>query len=238
MLLPGQRMAADVVSRTYFWVRIATLALALAACTAIALTGEKRTSFNDFYSAAQTGVIDKATIVGDMHKGSNGASVAEVHYRDGWVNKYAEVIVASSSDEAHTVGLGSEDLDRTTPIIGTTLTNKLRQDAPHLHITTAFDRGGHTTIGSWQGPTWIAYLWLPAGLGWLGLLVNGPEPHRATRWAWFWTTCGSFGAVGMLLYLLVGVPWRNIPTPAPKRLTGGWAFVLFVMLHLSISFGT
>ena len=48
-----------------------------------------------------------------------------------------------------------------------------------------------TTISPWRGvawqtPAWLGVYLLVGGTAWLILLVNGPRPWRATRWARFW----------------------------------------------------
>lgn len=81
------------------------------------------------------------------------------------------------------------------------------------------------------------FTWSPHGTGAfvaLVLLVGGTAPRLATRWAWFWLWyCVPFTA---LLYLLLEpVPlWRRGAPPARRRLTGGWAFLLAILLENSL----
>lgn len=56
----------------------------------------------------------------------------------------------------------------------------------------------------------------------LSLLVLGPEPLFATRWAWFWT---SAVPGGVFAFLLLSQPLRRV-RPPQQRLTGGHAFLL------------
>ena len=63
-----------------------------------------------------------------------------------------------------------------------------------------------------------------AGLLTCALLVGGPEPWRATRWAWSWLLPVPFGVLA--LCLLSG-PTPGLPGPrTERRLTGGWAFLI------------
>jgi len=69
--------------------------------------------------------------------------------------------------------------------------------------------------------------------GWcaaLALLLGGAEPLRATRWAWFWLLTVPY--VGVPAFLLLSGPTPGLPGPRPgrHRLTGGWAFLLSVLL--------
>ena len=77
---------------------------------------------------------------------------------------------------------------------------------------------------------WV-YLGLLTMVATLGLLIAGPEPWRATRWAWFWVF-GIATPLGVVAYLILGGPTRlsTRPPAGAKRLTGGWAFILSVVL--------
>jgi hypothetical protein len=60
----------------------------------------------------------------------------------------------------------------------------------------------------------------------LVLLVAGPEPRLATRWAWFWLTVNAW-PVWLAYALLEPTPaWSRRTVIGPvRRLTGGWAFL-------------
>ncbi|MFH5821368.1 hypothetical protein [Georgenia sp. AZ-5] len=60
----------------------------------------------------------------------------------------------------------------------------------------------------------------------LGLLIGGPQPRLATKWAWFWLAVST--PLWTVFLLLEPVPvWSRSPAPVrERRLTGGWAFVL------------
>ena len=67
--------------------------------------------------------------------------------------------------------------------------------------------------------------------GALVLLVAGPEPRLATRWAWFWMTGGAW-PVWLAYLLLEPTPaWSRRTVVGPvRRLTGGWAFLAQMLL--------
>ncbi|HMO10058.1 MAG TPA: hypothetical protein PKB06_00790 [Actinotalea sp.] len=81
------------------------------------------------------------------------------------------------------------------------------------------------------GWSWAAV----AGLATLVLLIAGPQPRLATKWAWFWLMGIQPLAVAFLL--LEPVPaWQPGGTHArAARLTGGWAFLLALGLGLAMS---
>lgn len=89
------------------------------------------------------------------------------------------------------------------------------------------------TFGGWFGPLTLLTI-----AGSLIVLVTGPRPWFATRWAWFWLVW----AVPILWLaflaleprpLRLSARWAAAGRPIPRleeggknRLTGGWAFVL------------
>ncbi len=94
--------------------------------------------------------------------------------------------------------------------------------------------GGGTGVpsGNFLG---IGVLAVVATLAALVLLVAGPQPRLATRWAWFWLS-GLYPLI-LLFVLLEPVPlWRSASSTAPaRRLTAGWAFlVVLVLVALSL----
>lgn len=68
-----------------------------------------------------------------------------------------------------------------------------------------------------------------AGVAALLWLIAGPQPRLATKWAWFWLASGT-PLLWLVFVLLEPVPlWRRDPAAArPRRLTGGWAFLLSI----------
>jgi len=68
-----------------------------------------------------------------------------------------------------------------------------------------------------------------AGLAALLLLIGGPQPRLATKWAWFWLAWHT-PLLWLAFVVLEPVPvWLNRPLrQRPRRLTGGWAFLLSI----------
>ncbi|TDE92650.1 hypothetical protein EXU48_14025 [Occultella glacieicola] len=62
------------------------------------------------------------------------------------------------------------------------------------------------------------------------LLVAGPQPRLATKWAWFWLGCA--GPLWLVFLVLEPVPWwrRESAMQRDRRLTGGWAFLASIFL--------
>lgn len=92
-------------------------------------------------------------------------------------------------------------------------------------------------VAGWLRDTWhvsahavpgfsLAWSWAGiAGIATLVLLVAGPQPRLATKWAWFWLM--GIGPLPLAFLLLEPVPvWLRDALPARQRLTGGWAFLI------------
>lgn len=77
-------------------------------------------------------------------------------------------------------------------------------------------------------------IWNAIGLVWIAalfVLIAGRQPRLATKWAWFWL--GWAVPVAFLVFLVLEpVPaWRRTAaSPRARRLTGGWAFLLALVL--------
>ncbi|OLT23438.1 hypothetical protein BJF81_11055 [Ornithinimicrobium sp. CNJ-824] len=71
---------------------------------------------------------------------------------------------------------------------------------------------------------------LPAVVGvlWLLVLAAGPEPRHATRFAWFWLALSPLVLLAVPAYLVLGARGAQ---EGRRRLTGGWAFLLTLVLN-------
>jgi hypothetical protein len=96
-----------------------------------------------------------------------------------------------------------------------------------LMVTTGTRSGDQAvTFMGWGVPWEVAILGMVSWMAALLLVVGGPEPWRATRWAWGWAWLLT-GPLGSVAYLLLGGPTGFLrPQPGHRRLTGGWAFLL------------
>lgn len=78
-------------------------------------------------------------------------------------------------------------------------------------------------------PAWLGATVLAVVLAVLLTVGHGPQPWRATRWAWFWL---AFSPLGQLGFLLLSGPTPGVSAPRrPQRgLTGGKGFLLSLLL--------
>ena len=70
------------------------------------------------------------------------------------------------------------------------------------------------------------------------LLLAGPDPQRANRWAWFWLLgIGREAGVGVLLFLLLSGPLPGLRSADPQRRRwDGWrGFIVAVVAGLALS---
>src|SRR5690625_1940582 len=80
-------------------------------------------------------------------------------------------------------------------------------------------------------PTLVVNWPMVVALAALLVMVAGPQPRLATKWAWFWLGC-AVPPLWAAFLLLEPVPaWRRTSLPArPQRYTAGWAFLLALLL--------
>src|SRR5699024_9313543 len=92
------------------------------------------------------------------------------------------------------------------------------------------DTTPYGTLAGWRTSPWLVLLALTLGLVTLGLVVSGPRPRRANRWAWFWMLVLS--PLGLALYLAFGGPAgrREPPPPGIPYMRGGWGFIAALVL--------
>ena len=108
-------------------------------------------------------------------------------------------------------------------------------------VRAAAEATGVTVSEPW-GDRLLRWEWLgaAASLVVLVMLVTGPQPRRATKWAWFWLYLLPAHA-GLLYALAREAPWsatvHRTPEPLPHRemvadirFTGGKAFLIVLLV--------
>jgi len=191
--------------------------------TALA-TGARITSFSALESDVGSGKVDAVRLVGVAPPGHTLQGVVRVRWRAGLVPREAEVFSARSRVAARSAAQQSGDV--VTGDVGAHL-SRLH---PGLTVTRAPWPSSNFTLWGWRLPGWMGLATLVLGLAPLGLVGNGPEPWRATRWAWFWLLASPFGLLG---FLLLSGPTPGLPAPRAnrRRLHGGWAFLVSAVLR-------
>jgi hypothetical protein len=92
------------------------------------------------------------------------------------------------------------------------------------------DLSSFTTFKSWRVPGWVVPLGVLLFIVPLAFIIGGPQPSRATRWAWFWLVWTAW-PLGVAAFLVLSGRLGVLPPRRPgRRLTGGWAFLLSFVL--------
>ena len=191
------------------------------------VVGERQSSLRDREQAVAAGEVHEVHIAGGMSAQGRGFSTVEVHWRRGMRGYTTDVIEARPLSEAPSRGERGDS----TAVIAEDLGTRLKSLQPGVEVVRVAERSSSSTRYGWLVPDWTAWLLLCLSVGTLLLLVHSPEPWRATRWAWFWLMSMA-GPVGVVAYLLLAGPVPLVPAPrsAARRLTGGWAFLLALVL--------
>lgn len=194
----------------------------LATGVALALTGEKRSDLNQLSASISQGSVTRVEIVGAPRDSWRGRTTVTLQWRGRWLDRFAEVQV--------TGGRMSGTFNDTGRITGDPA-KYLRAIAFPQDLDVSYSDPPHRQewLG-WRSPAWVAWLGVATWFGTVLLSGNGPEPWRATRWAWTWLTLWG-GPLGCLAFLLLGGPLgTGRPRTPSRRLTGGWAFLIGAFL--------
>lgn len=197
----------------------------IAVAVAIPLSSTRTSTWADLVDRVESGKVTAVQVSRELPAGRDGEVTVHLRWRDGHWRHVTEVTQVSEDREFELV-----DNDRSTETLTTSPTAELKGFQPDL-VVSELDVPDHE-LARFLGFefTWVltiaAVVLTVAGLV---LLVLGPNPWRATRWAWFWLM--GLPPVAALFVLLSGpVPGLPPPRRPLDRLTGGWAFFISVVL--------
>lgn len=212
------------------WLRVALLAVGVALVASAVAFGARTASLSQLQGQLALGNVDTVTVSGGMPPGATGFATQQVRWRQGWLHYEAEVVQVSRGRHP------SGDLETRT-VVHQDVGAVLRRDDPDLtlvrHAEPDYLSG---RLWGWQTPQWIGLAALTWYLLALGQLIFGPQPWRATRWAWFWLFSTPVGALAFLA-LSGPTPGLRAPRDPARRLTGGWAFLLSLLLTGAVRSG-
>ncbi|MCU1692256.1 MAG: hypothetical protein JWM64_1347 [Frankiales bacterium] len=184
---------------------------------------ESTSSLDELYDDARSGAVDEVRLVGGpeaygLPRGSGDVAL-EAHWSSGHRRHVLHVTVGAGTSRPEVHGA------RTRDDVGAVL----RALDPSLRVRQEqFHGGWSATLLGTRLPGVVVPVLFGAGLATLLLLVNGPEPWRATRWAWFWLL--PFPGAVVALCLLSG-PTPGVPAPrTSRRLRGGWVFLATLLV--------
>lgn len=195
--------------------------------------GERPASWQELQGLVAAGEVEAVRVTGELPIDARGFSVVELSWRHGLLAYRTEVVQYSAPSQRAKAATAT---DRDLPVLGYAPTGRLLTADPELAVTRATERSGGGELLGWRTPAGLGLVALGLLLGWLCVLVAGPAPWRATRWAWFWL---GFPPFGLLAHLLLSGPTPGLPAPRDpeRRLTGGWAFLVYVVVSAVVVAG-
>lgn len=201
----------------------------LAVCTLLLLAvalliGAHSSSLDRLKAALSTGSVRTVWVSGGLPTGATGYSTVEVRWREGLFNRHVRVLQVRGPRASYQ-GAGSD----VSAVITSGVASQLVEANPDVRVIREEAPRPSASILRWEVPAWLGFAALILLLAAVGMLVSGPKPWRATRWAWFWLMVSP---VGTLAYLVLSGPTPLVPAPRnlTHRLTGGWAFLLTLPL--------
>ncbi|MFI7586113.1 hypothetical protein ACIB24_03445 [Spongisporangium articulatum] len=208
--------------------RVVLLVAWIAMAGVFAVVGDDGGDFRGLLDGVQAGRVTQVTVEGPgLAVDEKGSAEQVVHWREGrggWHRLYTRVRATSASAPPdYDVRDGVWRLHARD--VGAFLTDR----QPDLLVTRQDDIDYDTSVlAGWRVPMWLQAVVVVVQLLVLMLIIGGPEPWRATRWAWFWLFLLPPGG---FLFLLLSGPTPLIPAPRDpgRRLRGGWAFVICLL---------
>ena len=190
------------------------------------LQGSAPSTFGDLRAGVMSGAVDEVHVSGSLPAGATGYATVSLTWREGGRNRFAEVVQVSDPAVSSPGDIGARE------VVTENLEESLRALQPGVRIVADTWRDPGHELAGWRVPGWFAAAALVLWFATVALLFNGAQPWWATRWAWFWALFSPAAVVAVPLFLLVSGPPPGVPDTgrSGRRLTGGWAFILFYLV--------
>jgi hypothetical protein len=209
------------------WVRarFALMAVVAALLVVTPMVSTRPASWSELTGAVATGKVQELRVNGALPAGATGSSLVQIFWQDGAWRRVTQV-VQQSDDAAGQAGQLPQDQHVAGDLVG-----QLRRldstGSLQVHVSDEGLSSG-PTIAGWQLPLWFGLSFVVVWLAVIAVIMHGPEPWWATRWAWFWMVFSPLAPLAVPLFLLVVGPPPGVPRPEQpgRRLTGGWAFLI------------
>ncbi|QIK67164.1 hypothetical protein G7072_13160 [Nocardioides sp. HDW12B] len=215
-------------------VRLVLLGAWLVVLAAAVLLAERPSSWDRLEGAVARGDVGSVVLRGDLALEGRGWSVTDVAWREGPFAHHAEVLVARPREAGlRQVRRGS--FPEATLVTSQDVSTLLADLDPDLRVETAPWSGSGATFEAfpgWRLKGWVVGLAFGTFVATVVLLVLGPPTRRATPWAWFWLLTTPFLPLVAVALLVLGYRTPFLPPGRDGRrgLTGGWAFLLSLVL--------
>lgn len=220
--MTSHELRATRAGRRWRRVRLALAAAWIVVLGLLLAVGTHEASWGALQTSLSDGRVTSVQVVGELEPGSTGYSLAEVLWRDGVLQHRTEVMQVSA-DLVDSGGAPSSSV-QVTGGVG----DRLRTEHPGLALEQVSRPDVTSELFGWQ-VTWpLGAVALSVALLTL-MLILGPTPWWATRWAWFWL---GTNPVGVMAFLVLSGPTPGVPAPddPASRLTGGWALLLSLLV--------
>lgn len=185
--------------------------------------GEKRSDLNQLMASISEGSVTHVEIVGlPQEPGWRGRTQITLKWQGSVLSRFVQVTVDSHRKRNWTV-----EGDH---IVGDPEKYLQASAFPRDLDITYSSHTGYQEWHGWRGPDVSAMLGLTAWFGTVLLAGAGPQPWRATQWGWIWLILFGGPLVSVAFLLLGGPLGLCRPRDLSRRLTGGWAFLLAMVL--------
>ncbi len=206
--------------------RAVLVVAAVAVAVAVGLLGTHPTPLSELRVAIASGQVHDVRVAGTLPEGATGYSTAYLRWSEGGFDRLTTVRQVSSPEQG--------DGARSEVVVGS-IDQNLREVQGDGVLRIVHDDSARPTGGSMFGielPSWVVGGALLVWVLSLLLLVSGPQPARATRWAWFWLLVSTLAPLTAVLFLVLGEPGHRLSgDPGGGRRFGGVrAFVLMLLV--------
>jgi hypothetical protein len=206
-------------------IRFGLLAVFAALAGTILSVGQSISDLPSLEGAVRSGQVREVTVL----TGAPGDVFArqQVIWSTSWYDRITEVRPEQPGDLVESSN-GAADIPSRDA--GEYLTALAGDGRSELIVHRGSYRYTDTGVLNWRTPEWAGPSAVALWVAVLFVLVGGPHPWRATRWAWFWLLLG-IPELAIPAFLLFSGPGLGLRPPRAGRrgFTGGWAFVLFLI---------
>src|SRR4051794_20452929 len=177
----------------------------------LAAFAERTSSFDDLQTAVAAGEVHSVEVTPALERGDSGFRTVELR----WRTRYGRHVARVEQVRRQTDRPGEND--DVSAVVHRDPAAILIAQQPGLRVERSPVPREYNRILGWGVPSRLDWVLLVLGLGSLVLLVGGPEPWRATRWAWFWFASVAFPLFVVAFVLLGGPVRRDASPPAGRR---------------------
>lgn len=223
----GPGALVDPYRRVWLRLRAVLAVVWVVAAVGTLVLVPRPSSLDGLQAAIQQGRVTEVTVVGGLPAGSTGWATVDVVWRERGVLRSVTVQEVRGDDAPHAFDSSGWSGGTVLPQVGDVATDLQALPTPGGPVQVERRAFGEGT--GVAGSAWVALPLLGSWLAGLYLLVAGPEPWRATRWAWFWLSWPPFG---LLAFVVLSGPVARLSWTPPqgRRLTGGRALLVSLLL--------